>query len=162
MRKLQVALAITAFSLLLGGGCDFFKSSGPEGGVSPFITDLRISRSSVNCDTDFQLTFQHQDPQNDVEIMRIIFQHENGFTFIREILFQTGGGIFLPEGVDPPEEDIFGGTLDLSVPGRATYTFNFECDTGLPRGSYLISVQLVDDNGHESGIREVGINLTRT
>jgi hypothetical protein len=160
MRKLQVASMIIAFSFFLGGGCDFFKSSGPEGGVSPFVTDLRISRSSVPCGVDFQLRFQYNDPQNDVEIMRITFQHEDGFTFIREILFQTDGGIFLPEGTDPPEEDIYGGVLDLTVPGRATYTFNFECGIGLPTGAYLISVQLIDDNGHESSPREVGINLT--
>ena len=160
MRKLQIALTVIAFSLVLGGGCDFFKSSGPEGGVSPFISDLRISRASVPCDVDFRLTFRYQDAQNDVEIMRITFQHEDGFTFVREILFQTDGGIFLPEGADPPEEDIFGGVLDLTVPGRATYTFNFECDTGLPTGAYLIGVQLIDDNGHESNIEEVAINLT--
>jgi hypothetical protein len=160
MRK-GAAAAILCFALFLGGGCEFFESSGPEGGVSPFITDLRISRASVPCDTDFRLTFQYSDPQNDIEFMRINFQHENGFVFIREILFQTNGGIVVPEGQDLPEEDIFGGSLDLSVPGRAAYSFQFECDTGLPRGAYLIAVQLVDDNGHESSIRETGITLIR-
>lgn len=162
MKKLGVLAVTIAVSMALGTGCDFFKSSGPEGGVTPFIRDLRISRSAVACDTDFQLRFQHDDPQDDVEFMRIIFTHEDGFVFIREILFQTNGGIVLPEDTDPPEEDIFGGVLDLSVPGRATYTFHFECDTGLPRGAWLIGIQLIDDNNHESSIREAGITLTRS
>ena len=162
MKRIGVFAGVLAVALLLGAGCSFFESSGPEGGVTPFITDLRISRSAVACDNDFQLRFQHEDPQDDVEFMRIIFTHEDGFVFIREILFQTDGGIVLPEGVDPPEEDVFGGVLDLTVPGRATYTFHFECDTDLPRGAWLIGVQLIDDNGHESSVREAGVTLTRS
>jgi hypothetical protein len=162
MKRFGVIAASLAVTLILGTGCDFFQSSGPEGGVTPFISDLRISRSAVACETDFQLRFQYSDPQDDIEFMRVTFTHENGFVFIHELLFQTNGGIVLPEGADPPEEEIFGGVLDLTVPGRATYTYQFECDAGLPRGAWLIGVQLIDDNGHESNVSEVGITLTRS
>jgi len=113
------ALILTA-SLLLVGGCDFFESSGPEGGVSPFVTGLRINRSSVPCDRDFVITFNYEDPQDDIEFMRVTFQHESGFTFAVEVLFESGGGFVTEEGEEIPE-DLFGGTLDLSVPGRASY-----------------------------------------
>jgi len=162
-RNGRSVLAICAAAVLISAGCDFFKSSGPEGGVSPFITNLRLSHSSTPCDRDFLISFEYQDAQNDIEFMRVNFRHEDGFTYELEVLFQTGGGLVPEENPDPDEdleEDIFGGSLDLSVPGSAAYTYHFQCGTALPTGSYLITVQLVDDNGHESNTRSDSISLT--
>ena len=162
MKRFPLALAaVGALAVLLPAGCDFFKSSGPEGGVSPFITNLRLSRSSVACDVDFVISFDYQDPQDDIEFMRVSFRHEEGFAYELEVLFQTGGGLVPIEDEDAEElEDIFGGSLDLSEPGKAAYTYHFQCGTALPTGSYLVTVQLVDDNGHESNTRSDSINLS--
>ncbi len=149
----KAAAVILPALILTAGGCDFFKSSGPEGGVSPFVSDLRISHSAVACGRDFTVSFRYQDPQDDIEFMRVTFQHEGGFLFEVEMLWQTGGDIFV-DG-----EDLFGGSLDLSVPGRAIYTYQFECDTDKPTGSYLVTIILVDDNEHESSPRSDSISL---
>ncbi len=162
-RFLRALMVPGALVVLLPAGCDFFKSSGPEGGVSPFVTNLRISRSSAACDQDFVISFDYQDPQGDIEVMRVNFRHEDGFAYELEVLFQTGGGLVPEEDVEvdvEDQEDIFGGSLDLSVPGRASYTYHFQCDTGLPTGAYTITIQLVDDNGHESNTRSESINLS--
>lgn len=157
---LAVLAMIAVFAV---SACDFFKSSGPEGGVSPFISDMSISTSSVTCGRNFVVRFSYQDPQDDIEFMRITFVHEEGFGFEQEVLWVQGGAIFGIEDLELTEEELEElavGNLDLSVPGRASYTYSFECDTGLPRGTWTVSVQLVDDNGHEGNTRSDTINLS--
>ena len=165
MRMRESVLAVVMPALLLAGaGCDFFKSSGPEGGVSPFVSDFSVSPSVVTCDRDFVLSFRYADPQDDIEFMRLSYQHEDGFTFEEEVLWEQGGGFFGLEDLDLTEEELEAlqdpGVLDLSVPGRATYTTRFECGSGKPVGTYTISVVLVDDNGHESSPRFDTLRLT--
>jgi hypothetical protein len=165
VKTVKVAGFLLILSALAAAGCDFFKSSGPEGGVSPFISDLRISRTSVPCGRDFVISFQYQDAQNDIEFMRVSFRHEDGFGFEREVLWQQGGGFFTGEEELTDEElealeELFPGSLDLGEPGVARYTYHFECDVNLPTGNYTVVVQLIDDNGHESNTRTDTINLT--
>ena len=136
-----ILVALTTF-----WGCDFFKSSGPEGGVNPFITDLSITPSAVGCSTPFRISFEYLDPQDDIEEFTVTFTHEQGFSF-------QAGGIW-EEGIV-----ISGGTLDLSVPGRATYTYSFLCELNRRSGNYDVTVQLEDRNGHLSNIREDQIHL---
>ena len=134
-----ILIALTTF-----WGCDFFKSSGPEGGVNPFITNLRIAPSAGNCNTPFTISFEYIDPQEDIEELLVTFTHELGFSF-------EAGGLWM-DGVN-----ISGGTLDLSVPGRAVYTYSFDCDRN--GGNYTVTVQLEDRNGHLSNVREDKILL---
>jgi len=158
--RLVVVAMIALFAV---SACDFFKSSGPEGGVSPFISDMSISSNSITCGRNFVVRFSYQDPQNDIEFMRITFVHEEGSGFEQEVLWVQGGAIFGIEDLELTEEELAEltvGSLDLSIAGRAAYTYAFECDTGLPRGTWTVSVQLVDDNGHEGNTRMDTINLS--
>jgi hypothetical protein len=167
-RYLAVAAAL-AFA-----GCGFFESSGPEGGVSPFVSDLRVTPSIVPCDRDFILSFDYSDPQGDIESMQVTYRHESGFGFEEPVLWEHGGGFFGLEDLTDEEldklseeerealleliEDI--GFLDLSVPGEATYTTRFRCGSGKPRGAYTVTIILVDDNGHESSPRSDSLRLS--
>jgi hypothetical protein len=159
-----LAVALSAAAMLALGGCGFFESSGPEGGVSPFVSDYRVSPATVGCDRDFVISFSYTDPQGDIEFMRVTYRHEDGFTFEEEVLWEQGGGIFGLEDLDLTDEELEAldqpGFLDLSEPGRATYTTEFECDTGRPRGTYQVIVILRDDNGHESTPRSDTLRLT--
>ena len=125
-------------------GCDFFKSSGPEGGVNPFITNLSITPRAVGCSTLFNIKFDYLDPQEDIEQLIVVFTHELGFSF-------EAGGLWI-DG-----EGAFGGRLDLSVPGTATYTYAFDC--ARRSGNYSVTVELEDRNGHQSNIREDEVRL---
>jgi hypothetical protein len=158
------AAAVSAAAIMALGGCGFFESSGPEGGVSPFVSDYRVSPAAVPCDQDFTISFSYSDPQNDVEFMRVTYRHEDGFTIEEEVLWEQGGGIFGLEDLELTDEQLEAldepGFLDLSVPGRATYTTQFECGSGVPRGTYVVTVVLIDDNGHESSPRSDNLRLT--
>lgn len=164
MKRGFLAAVVSTAVLLALAGCGFFESSGPEGGVSPFISDYRVSPSSVSCGQDFVISFSYSDPQNDIEFMRLSYQHDDGFTFVEEVLWVQGGGLFGLEDLDLTEEELEAldepGFLDLSVPGRAAYTTQIECGLEWPRGSYLVTVRLTDDNGHESGPRSDNLRLT--
>jgi len=159
-----LAAAVSAAAIMALGGCGFFESSGPEGGVSPFVSDYRVSPSTVPCGRDFTISFSYSDPQNDIEFMRVTYRHEDGFTIEEEVLWEQGGGIFGLEDLGLTDEQLEAldepGFLDLSVPGRATYTTQFECGSGAPRGTYVVTVVLVDDNGHESSPRSDNLRLT--
>lgn len=160
MRNWVVAAAV----VLAFGGCGVLESSGPEGGVSPFVSNFQVNPSSVPCDRDFVLSFNYSDPQNDIEFMRLTYRHESGFTFEEEVLWAQGGGFFGLEELELTEEELEAlsepGFLDLGTPGEATYTTRFECDTGKPRGTYTVTVVLVDDNGHESSPRSDSLRLS--
>jgi hypothetical protein len=163
IRESVLAVVIPAL-LLTSAGCDFFKSSGPEGGVSPFVRDFSVSPSVASSGRNFVLGFRYSDPQDDIEFMRITYQHEDGFTFEEEVLWEQGGGFFGLDELDLTEEELEAlqdpGNLDLSVPERATYTTRFECGSGKPTGTYTVTVVLVDDNGHESSPRSDTLRLT--
>ena len=144
-----------SFSFVIGGilivlttfwGCDFFKSSGPEGGVNPFVTNLSIRPNAVSCNTPFNISFDYIDPQEDIEELILTFSHELGFSF--EV------GVPWIDGVS-----ISGGRLDLSVSGSATYTYAFACELNRRSGNYSVTVQLEDRNGHLSNTREDDIRL---
>jgi hypothetical protein len=136
-----ILIALTTF-----WGCDFFKSSGPEGGVNPFITNLSITPSAVGCSTPFNIKFDYLDPQEDIEQLIVVFSHELGFSFEAGGLWNQG-------------EVASGGRLDLSVPGTATYTYTFDCALERRSGNYSVTVQLEDRNGHLSNIREDEVRL---
>lgn len=127
-------------------GCDFFKSSGPEGGVNPFITNLSIRPSAVSCSVPFNISFDYLDPQEDIEELTVIFSHELGFSF--EV------GVPWVDGIS-----VDGSRLDLSVPGSATYTYAFLCEMNRRSGNYSVTVELEDRNGHLSNVREDVIRL---
>lgn len=164
VKKGFVAAVASAAVVLAAVGCGFFESSGPEGGVSPIVSNYRVSPSIVSCDRDFVISFSWSDPQGDVEFMRVTYRHDDGFTIEEEVLWEHGGGLFGLEDLDLTEEELEEldqpGFLDLSVPGEATYTTQFDCDVGLPRGVYSITVVLIDDNGHESRPRTDTLRLT--
>jgi len=163
-RRVLAAAVVPAAIVLAFAGCGVFESSGPEGGVSPFVSDFRVSPVSVPCDRDFVLSFRYSDPQGDIEFLRVTYQNEGGFTFEEEVLWEQGGGLFGLEDLGLTDEELEAleepGLLDLSVPERATYTTRFGCDSGKPRGTYTVTVVLVDDNGHESSPRSDTIRLT--
>lgn len=163
MKIAKTMAVLLAPAFLATASCDFFKSSGPEGGVSPFIGELRVSPTSVPCERQFVIKFQYSDPQNDIEFMRVTYLNEDGSSLQQEVLWQQGGGVFGLEDLDLTDEeleDLSVGNLDLSVPGEATYTDAFECGIELSTGRWTVTVQLVDDNGHESNIRSDTINLS--
>jgi len=159
-----LAVVVSAAAMLSLGRCGFFESSGPEGGVSPFVSNFRVSPASVPCDRDFVISFDYTDPQNDIEFMSISYLHDDGFVFTEEVLWEQGGGIFGLEDLELTDEELEAldepGFLDLSEPGHATYTTQVECGVGWPRGGYLVTVRLTDDNGHESSPRSDNLRLT--
>ena len=147
MRKsCRFAIGVILIALTTFWGCDFFKSSGPEGGVNPFVTNLRISPKAVSCNTPFTISFEYIDPQEDIEELIVTFTHELGFSF-------EAGGLWM-DGVN-----VSGGTLDLSGPGRAIYTYSFDCALNRSSGNYTVTVQLEDRNGHQSNVREDNIRF---
>lgn len=163
MKNTKVVTVLLLSAFLVTASCDFFKSSGPEGGVSPFISDMRVSPSTVPCERQFTITFQYSDPQDDIEFMQVTYLNEDGSSFQQDVIWQQGGGVFGLEDLDLTDEELAElsvGSLDLSVPGEASYTDDFECGVGLPSGRWTVTVQLVDDNGHESNIRSDSINLS--
>jgi hypothetical protein len=164
VRRGMPAVFVAAAVLLVLGGCGFLESSGPEGGVSPFVSNLRVSPSSVPCDREFVISFDYSDPQDDIEFMSVSYFHDDGFVFTEEVLWEHGGGIFGLEDLELTDEELEAldepGFLDLSTPGSARYTTQVECGVGWPRGDYLVTIRLTDDNGHESNPRTDNLRLT--
>ncbi len=138
------ALALAAALLLIAAsGCDFFSSSGASLRVSPFIRDLQLSKTSVSCNQNYTITFRYEDLQDDIEFIRLDFQHTtDSFNSFED---------------SAAWED--GGDLDLSVVGRAILTHSFGCGEGLARGLYILQVTLEDARGHESNSRTATVTL---
>jgi len=145
-KSCRFAIGGILVALMTFWGCDFFKSSGPEGGVNPFITNLKISPRAVSCSQPFNIIFDYLDPQEDIEEFVVTFSHELGYTF-------EAGGLWIQGPV------LSGGVLDLSVPGSAVYTYSFLCELNRTSGNYNVEVQLEDLNGHQSNTRDDDIRL---
>lgn len=134
MRKRQaIRLAGTLLVAMLLGvqGCDWLNGSDTGPRVSPYISDLRVSRFSVFCNQAFTMNFKYEDPQNDIEQLSVEFTQPGG------IVRQT---VAWPNGPD----------LAIQGADRAIYTYKFVCGEGRPTGTWTISLQLQDAQAHLS------------
>jgi len=130
-------LAIAAFAL---AGCDWLKGSGSGARVSPFLSGIGFTRSTVLCNQPFGISFDYDDPQRDISLLSVSLQHGASTSRRdRQVLWDDGGD------------------LDLTTVGRAVYTFSFSCSD--PGGSWTVEVQVEDLKGHLSNTLRGTVNL---
>jgi hypothetical protein len=126
------AIGLFAAALLaFAAGCDWFKGSETVLRVSPFLSGLSVSPQNVLCAQPFTISFRYDDPQNDLSLMTLVFvRAQDQLTRQEQVLWDGSTG------------------LDLSVVGRASFPFTFDCDT--PGGRWSVTVQVEDNRGHLS------------
>ncbi len=122
------AAVLAVGSLAAVAGCDWFKASGSSERTSPFLSDLRISPSSVLCGTNFSISFRYDDPQGDIAQARVTLQ-------------RTGDSAVREENILWPE------TISTSI-GTASFPFSFPC--GSKGGIWTVKVRVEDDKSHTS------------
>jgi hypothetical protein len=109
-------------------GCDWLTGSENVQRTSPFINDLKFSRSSVFCDTEFSASFNYDDPQGDIA---------------RVIIARTLEGETTPtEATEAWPDNI------NQYTGIVSFPLSFTKD--VPGGRYRITVWAEDDAGHKS------------
>lgn len=131
------AAVLAVGSLVALAGCDWLKASGSAERTSPFVSDLRVSPSSVLCGTNFSVSFRYDDPQGDLALARVTLQR-SGDSSVRE------------------ETQFWPGTISRSS-GIASFSFSFSC--GSKGGVYAVKVQTEDDRGHTSNVLSGEIRL---
>jgi len=141
MKRARTALlGVLAIAAVALPGCDWLKGSGSGSRVSPFLSSLSFSRPTVLCDQVFQLSFDYDDPQRDVSLLLVSFQHATSATRRdRSVLWEDGGD------------------LDLQTSGRAAYSFSFSCSD--PGGAWNVEVQVEDIKGHLSNSLHGSVTL---
>jgi hypothetical protein len=115
-------------SVALVPGCDWLKASDMVQRSSPFLSNLRITPSSVLCGQEFTVAFSFDDPQGDIFQAKFSYQHVGDST-VRE---QTE---LWPDNVSRSA-----GTV--SIPSQ------IPC--GSPGGTWVLTVTVEDDRGHLS------------
>lgn len=123
--------AVLALGLLFAAaGCDWLKSSGTLSRVSPFISSLSFSRSNVLRAQPFEISFNYDDPQDDISLLTVTLQHTTSSAVRRvQVLWDFTA-------------------LNLLVGGQASYTYSFSEDS--PGGRWAVTVQVEDAKGHAS------------
>ena len=125
-----VLLALVPVAFL--AGCDWLTGSENVQRTSPFINDLKFSRSSVFCDTEFSASFNYDDPQGDIARVMITTRLEGETTSI--------------ELTEPWPENLNQST------GRVSFLVTGFCTAATPGGTYEITVSVEDDRGHKSNV----------
>jgi hypothetical protein len=145
MRRLMLCspALVAGLALVALAGCDYLKGSGTSSRVSPFISGMGVSKASVLCDVDFDVSFDYSDPQNDISQMTVTF-FNTGTQTTREVKVNF----------------VDGAPLNLKTGGRAIYTTHFFCSPPDPGGTWTIKVVLDDLKGHLSNELSHDINLT--
>lgn len=136
-----VALLLAVF--LGAAGCDWLSGSGSDTRVSPYLSDISISRFSVLCDQSFTVNFQYDDPQDDILQLLVTYTHTTD-NVVREdpVDWVTGSRLTFPSG------------------DRAAYSYSFPCGENISRGKWTVSIQTEDSRGHKSNSLTETINLT--
>ncbi len=137
-RLLIAGVALCA--LLAAPGCDWLKGSGPGTRTSPFLSSLSVSPvGGVFCGPGnaFTLSFRYDDPQDDIFELSVTLVHAASQSTIAEQVLWSG--------------------VDLSVAGRARYSYTFEC--GRPGGVWEVRVLVTDLEGHASNELTSSISL---
>jgi hypothetical protein len=122
----QVALV----AVVCLAGCDWLSSSENVVRKSPFISDLKISSTSVFCNAKFTISFNYDDLQGDVARATIARRLQGGGT--------------TTEATEAWPDDI---NQNL---GRVSFPQSFSCDSS--GGQYEITVWAEDDGGHKSNV----------
>lgn len=137
----RAAAAAAVLALLALPSCDWLKASGPQQRVSPFLSDLRIVPAGVLCGDSFTISFRHDDPQNDISLLVVTFQHtQQQAVRERRLLWVSEGD------------------LNLASAGRASLAHQFACTD--PDGRWVVTVWTEDERGHTSNTLagEVSLN----
>jgi len=130
-------LALVAF----GAGCDWFKGSESVLRVAPFLSSLSLSPTTVVCEQPLRISFRYDDPQNDISLMTLAFEHVQDQETVQEaVIWDAAAG------------------LDLTVAGRVSFLFTLSCDN--PSGRWDVSIVVEDNRGHVSNSLTGEINLT--
>jgi hypothetical protein len=135
-----VAGGLSLVLVLAAAGCDWLNGSDTGPRVSPYISDLRISRFSVLCNQAFTMNFKYDDPQKDIDQLILEFTQPAG------VIRQT---VAWPNGPD----------LTIQGTERAIYTYKFVCGAGNATGTWTISLQLQDEKSHLSNTLTGTISL---
>lgn len=120
-------------------GCDWLSGSTSDTRVSPFLTDLTVSRFSVLCGQTFTFSFHFDDPQKDIVTLTYTFT-----SLVNESKVLSKDLSWEP-GVSN---------------GAKSVDYSFECNIGNPKGNWSIAVKVKDDHAHESNTLTETINLT--
>jgi hypothetical protein len=128
------SLAVVA----LAPGCDWLKGSDMIRRQSPFLSSLGVSPSTVACATEFEVSFDYDDPQGDIFSVSIILEHV-GDSRTRDM------------------SAVWNSEFSRSS-GRATYPVTFSCAD--PKGSWKVSVTVEDDVGHSSNVLTGSVTLS--
>jgi hypothetical protein len=135
VRKTQILILVilAAAVAFTGLACSDFGSSNGGSRFSPSINRLRLSRTSIFCDLDFTVSFDHFDPQDDINNIN--------FSFIGD----DNPGVF-QDNISWGDERV-----DLETePGRAIVTYSLDCDLEMPDGDYTFKVFVEDEKDHQS------------
>ena len=139
-RCFSVFVAVLAVgALAVVPGCDWLQGSDSGSRLSPFISSLSVSPSSVLCGQKFSVSFRYDDPQGDIANALVKLQR-SGDTAARE------ESPAWPDGISTSS-------------GTATFDFTFPCADS-KGGVWSITVQAEDDRGHISNSLSGSIRLT--
>lgn len=126
-------LVLTAGSVLMSCSNPFGSNDGPTR-FTPQIKNLEVSRSSVFCGREFEISFDYHDPQEDIIIINLLLIGEDNPGLIIDAI-----------GWDSTE------LVDLTTEeGRAIIDYTIDCDLDSPNGRYTLRVSLDDEKGHTS------------
>ncbi len=137
-RRARCVAVLALCSLAFMPGCDWLKASDMIERSSPFLSGLSISPSTVLCGSDYTVSFDYDDPQEDISQATVTLQHE---------------------GDSSVSTETFSWPDDLSRgAGTASFDLSTSCDSA--DGTWSVSVEVEDDRGHTSNILTGEISLS--